>query len=229
MYPEDRVLVGVINRKRDLDRAQYGHWYRVPQGKAQKGIHAEYVAFYLSRAFDELNGGIHYYARRTGLELARRADLLPEEAAHPRADTLYHKLQLAELRRKDPPILNPTRRPVSFIYTTWDRFEQAQVLADLYSQADHFVDRVFHALEGNGVHSQRYFEAECDEDRKGAEIRITCQKGTVIASTAEASGEHVIRLRVDDTASAVQMSVHSILQAIQAHGGPLMVNVPVEG
>ena len=42
MYAEDRVLVGVINRKKDLDQARYHHWYRIPRGRAAKGIHAEY-------------------------------------------------------------------------------------------------------------------------------------------------------------------------------------------
>lgn len=147
MYPEDRVLVGVINREGDLELARREHWYRVPYGRAAGGIHAEYIAFYLSRAFGELNGGIHYYARRTGVELVRRRDLLPDEPDHPRADALYYCLQLGELRRKDPPVLNPTRRAVAFILTTWDRFEQARELRDLYTNAEGFVDRAFYALE----------------------------------------------------------------------------------
>jgi len=129
VYPEDRVLVGVINRQRDFERAQVEHWYRVPVGQAPKGIHAEYIAFFFSRAFNELNGAIHFYARRTGVELVRRRDLLPEEASHPRAEALYHKIQFGELRRKDPPIVNSDRRGVAFIYTTWDRFSDARVLA----------------------------------------------------------------------------------------------------
>ncbi len=231
MYPEDRVLVGVIRRKRDLEKARSEHWYRVPQGRAPKGVHAEYVAFYLSRAFGEENGGIRYYARRTGVELARRRDLLPEEAKHPRANHWYHKLQLGELRRKDPPILNPTRRPVAFIYTTWDRFVQARVLADLYSKADYFVDRVYYALKRRGVHSVRVWEAEPrsaqDPAPHGAQIRVSCAEGTVIAST-QPDGEHVIPLGPSDKTRAVRYSVEAILEAIQRRGGPLTVHLPIE-
>ena len=227
MYPEDRVLVGVINRKRDLDKAQREHWYRMPYGQAPQGIHAEYIAFFLSRAFKELNGGIHYYARRTGIELVRRRDLLPEEPDHPHADALYHKLQLGELRRKDPPILNPTRRPVAFIYTTWDRFSQARVLADLYSEADTFVDRVFYALERKGVPLQRVWEAERASDDGGAQLRIECEDGTVIAST-NPQNERVIPLPASDSSDAVRTSVEAILEAIRQHGGPLMIGVPIE-
>jgi hypothetical protein len=227
VYPEDRVLVGVINRKRDLERAQHEHWYRVPEGRAPKGIYAEYIAFFLSKTFRELNGGIHYYARRTGIELAYRRDLLPEEPNHPRAGARYCKLQLGELRRKAPPILNPTRRPISFIYTTWDRFSQATVIADLYSEADRYVDRVFHALEQSGIRPEQVWEASRASDDGGAQLRIVCEDGTVIASTA-ARGERVIPLNVDRSPDAVQVSVKLILEAIRQCGGPLMVNVPLE-
>ncbi len=176
MFPEDRVLVGVINRKRDLEKARDEHWYRIPQGQAAKGIYAEYIAFYLSRTFKELNGGIHYYARRTGMELALRRELLPDEPNHPRANEPYHKLQLGELRRKDPPILNPGHRSVAFIYTTWDRFSQAKVLADLYSEADYYVDRVFHALEQVGVQPEREWEAARSSHDGGAQIRVQCEE-----------------------------------------------------
>ncbi len=229
MYPEDRVLVGVINRKRDLDKARYEHWYRVPQDRLPNGVHAEYIALFLSKAFKELNGGVHFYARIMGIELARRRDLLPDEANHPRADRLYYQLQLGELRRKDPPVLNTTRRPIAFIYTTWDRFEQARTIPDLYSDADQFVDRVFYALErsGKAPRSERIWEAQRLSDDGGAQIRVQCQDGTVIASTAPRD-EGVIPLAVGDSDTAVTYSVEVILAAIEKHGGPLMINVSLD-
>ncbi len=148
MYPEDRVLVAVVNRRRDLDYLQGARWYRVPQAQFPDGLDVEYLAFFLSRAFKERNGGIHYYARCQGIELARRRDLLPDEAAHPRADAVYYKVQISSLLAKVPPILNPARRPVSFIFTTWDRFTSARQIGDLFSQAGYFVDRVYYALDG---------------------------------------------------------------------------------
>lgn len=227
MYPEDRVLVGVINRKRDLKKAQVEHWYRVPQGRASQGIYAEYVAFFLSRSFGEMNGAVHYYARRTGLELVRRVDLLPDEPTHPRAQAIYHKLQLGELRRKEPPIVNADRRVVTFIHTTWDRFMCARTLADLYSEADEFVDRVFHALERRGVKAERTWETDRRDAETGAQLRIECQDGTVIASTLP-ENEQVIPLPVKGTPDAFQTSLETILDSIRQHGGPLMISVPLE-
>jgi hypothetical protein len=227
VFPEDRVLVGVIKRKIDLDMAQRDHWYRIPQGRASKGIHAEYIAFFLSHAFKDLNGGIHYYAERTGVELARRRDLLPQEAGHPRADALYYKVQLGELCRKDPPILNPTRRRFAFIYTTGDRFVEARVLADLYSRADHFVDRVFHALEARGVRAEQVWEASRESDDGGAQIRVLCEDGIVIASTAPRD-EHVIPLVISDAPNAVKSSIETLREEIQRRGGLHMSSIPIE-
>lgn len=227
MYPEDRVLVGVIKRKRDFDTLQREHWYRIPHKRAPQGIDAEYIAFFMSRAFKAQNGGIHYYARRTGMELVRRRDLVPGEAEHPRADDWYHKLQIGELRPKEPPVLNSDRRAVSFIHTTWDRFEVARTIADLYSDADEFVDRVFHALQRSGVPAERQWEAARTSDDGGAQVRVRCEDGDVIASTRP-DREHRIALPSAGDQALVTTSVQAILDAIRAHGGPVMINIPLE-
>jgi hypothetical protein len=137
VYPEDRVLVGVINRQRDLLCARDQRWYRVPVAHMPRGgLYVAYVAFFLSGAvFRERSGGVHYYARYTGLELAYRRDLLPDEAAHPRAGEVYYKMQLGDLCEKLPPVLNSARRPVTFILTTWERFSVARQLSELYDAA----------------------------------------------------------------------------------------------
>ena len=145
MYADDRVLVGVVNRKRDFDIACRQRWYRIPQGQLRRGLNAEYVAFFLSgRCFGARGGSIAYFARITGLELARRRDLLPDE--NQRADEIYYKLQFRNLVEKYPPIENFPARSISFIRTTWDRFVSAETISDLYSAADFYVDRVHYAL-----------------------------------------------------------------------------------
>jgi hypothetical protein len=223
MYPEDRVLVAVINRKRDLAYARDAHWYRIPQAKMPRGVHAEYLAFFLSRAFKEENGAIRYYAERRGLELTYRRDLLPAEAAHKRADDVYYKVALGSLQPKAPPIVNPTGRAISFIYTTWDRFLEAQTIRDLYSADDWFVDRVYYALERRGIHPLRVWDAERRELGSGAGLHILCQQGTIIASTDRESGT----LFLDRTQSDDEV-LNAILARIAQSGGPAMLNLPSE-
>jgi len=135
-YPDDRVLIGVVNRRRDFEAIRDEGWYRVPLFSAPLCVDADYLAFYLSGRFSPYGGMISFYARRTGFELARRVDLLPDEATHPRANHLYFKLQFRALEIKAWPITNPTKRPISFIYTNWERFNRAVVIADLYDRAN---------------------------------------------------------------------------------------------
>lgn len=146
MYPEDRVLVALINRPKDFEIARERGWYRVPEKKAPRGVFFEYVAFYFTAAFGEEKYAVHYYARRLGHELVTRRELLPDEPDHPRADESYYKLQLGPLQRREPPIISLHWRRITFIHTTWDRFQAAKEIHDLFVEDEEFVDRLYHAL-----------------------------------------------------------------------------------
>ncbi|MFN8374591.1 MAG: hypothetical protein U0694_17145 [Anaerolineae bacterium] len=225
MYPEDRVLVGVINTKRDLAFARDEHWYRIPQRRMPNGIHVEYVAFFLSGGvFKEKSGGVHYFAPKRGVELAYRRQLVIQQPDHPRANDTYYKIQLDELREKNPPILNPTRRTVAFVYTTWDRFVHAQTLADLYSPADYYVDRIYHALRNRSLQPTRVWDAQKRETGFAPQVRVLCQRGAVIASVDQHEGNIYLDVtQPDDSILA------AIFAEIARQGGPVMLNIPLEG
>jgi hypothetical protein len=221
MFPEDRVLVGAIKRKKDVKIAQAEGWYRIPQQQMPRGVHAEYLAFFLKgRVAGEKVGGIYYFAEVAGVELAYRRDLLPDEAQHPRADDVYYKVQLRNWQPRQSPVLNPTNRVISFIYTTWDRFVHAREISDLYSSADYYVDRIFHVLRNDGIRSmERYWEAE--RQTNGAQLRILCERGSVFA-VGEALLGRVHREGQEDEV------VRKIREQVAAFGGPLMIDVPFE-
>jgi len=221
MFAEDRVLVGVINRKRDLETVLGKKWYRIPQNQMKRGVNAEYIAFFLSKAFGERNGGIHYFADRKGVELLYRRDLLPQEPNHPRANEAYYKIQLGTIHPKEPPVLNKSRRTLSFVYTTWDRFVKATKISDLYSQEDYFVDRIYHALRNVGVPTERSWSAEYRS--APARLRVLCENGTVTASTQPEDGSMYL-----DNKHQEDAILASILAEIAKQGGPVMINVPFE-
>ncbi|MBN8592474.1 MAG: hypothetical protein J0M33_11970 [Anaerolineae bacterium] len=160
MFQEDRVLVGVVNRKRDLEIILNEGWYRVPVKRMPRGVNAEYIAFFLSGAFKERNGAVHYFAECRGVELVRRRDILPKEKNHPRANEQYYKVQLGLIETKDPPVENTTKRSLSFVYTTWDRFVHAKTILDLYSESDKYVDRVYYTLSEAGLKYDRSWQQE---------------------------------------------------------------------
>jgi len=222
MHPEDQVLVGVVKRKKDFDILRTQQWYRIPKGKAPKGIYADYLAFFLSgKPFKDLNHTIPYYAKRTGLELHRRIDLLPDETKNANAE--YHKLQIAELRATRQPITNPSKRRFAFIYTTWDRFVHAKTLDDLYSRADHLVDRLYYALRDSGFKPRRQWELTARQGvypAQRANLKLLCENGTVTATPYADDGVHI----QDD----LQQSIHEIKHHVRQKGGPIFVNIPLE-
>lgn len=188
MYPDDRVLIGVVNRKKDLEYLLKGHWYRIPQKQMPKGIYTEYIAFFLSGTAAKRFGesGVYYYAARQGVELRYRKDLLPNEKskkAVARANDVYYKIQFRQIEGKVPAILNPTGRRFSFIFSTWDRFINAAKIADLYSDADYYVDRIYHALRDQNIRIDRYWDAQRKETGHGANVRIICESGILTGYT----------------------------------------------
>ena len=69
MFADDRVLIGVVKRAKDLAIARQQGWYRIPEGQLPRGLNAEYIAFFLSgKPFMERSGSVAYFARVTGLE-----------------------------------------------------------------------------------------------------------------------------------------------------------------
>lgn len=144
IYPDDRVLVAVMNNRRDWQRVLDEQWYRIPVKHAPAvAPHFDWLAFFFTAAFAENRWAVHYYARVAGHELVTRRDLLPDQPTHPRAGQWYYQCQLGPLQHKIPPITAGRWKRLTFIVTTGDRFESAteigQLLADYGTDGQPFV------------------------------------------------------------------------------------------
>jgi hypothetical protein len=188
MNPEDRILVAIMNLPRDLALARDQGWYRLPQRRAPKGIHVEYLAFYFGRAFGEQKWAIHYYARKLGHELVSRRDLLPDEPDHRRADDLYYKVQLGPLIQLERPIVSLRWRRISFIHTTWDRFVDASEINDLYIEGEPYVDRLYYALREAGITPERDYRIRDQGVPFEVDMAIPCLSGTVTVVIGDRPG-----------------------------------------
>jgi hypothetical protein len=222
MYPDDRVLVGVINRKKDFQIAEKEGWYRIPQKQMPHGINAEYIALFLSgKPFKEKSGSIAYFSRIAGFELVRRKELLPDEDKRP--EEVYYKIQFQKLIDKNPPIVNQSKRSISFIRTTWDRFVSAKTIADLYSQADYYVDRIYHALKSRGVKSTPYWSTDYRTTGKPAQLRLVSDNGKEIVVSSEPQDGEINLL---DNIPEDEI-LKEILRRIASEDGPSMIDVPI--
>lgn len=222
MYPNERILVGVIKRKKDFKIAQENLWYRIPQQQLPHGVNAEYIALFLSgKTFKDKSGSIAYFARIAGYELARRKDLLPDEDK--RAEEIYYKIQFNKLIEKNPPIVNASKRSISFIRTTWDRFLAADNIDDLYSQADYFVDRIYHDLRSKGVAVTPYWSTDYRETGYPPQVRIVSDSGNeYVVSSEPQFGEMNL---LDDVGE--DKILKAILERIQSEDGPSNIDIPI--
>jgi len=144
------VLVAIMNSPRDFAIARDQHWYRIPVKKAPKrGVDAPIMAFFQTKAFGEEKWSVNYYAHAARWEIVTRLQLLPEEVRHPRADELYYKVHLGELRRLPRPIVSSKWRRITFIVTHWGRLRQAHEIKELL-HGSIWEERLWRALRRIG-------------------------------------------------------------------------------
>jgi hypothetical protein len=134
--PTDLILVCLLPTPRDMEIARLLRWYRIPFRTAPKVVAVDYLAFYQPGSFAERGGQIEYVAPVRGHELATRAELLKDEAEHPRAREEYFKVQIGPLERLSRPIVAEKWRRLTFLYTTGEYLLKAQTLNDLVVQSD---------------------------------------------------------------------------------------------
>ena len=132
----DLILVCLLPTPRDMEIARLLGWYRIPLRTAPKVVAVDYLAFYQPGSFAERGGQIEYVAPVRGNELATRAELLKDEADHPRANEEYFKVQIGPLERLSRPIHAEKWRRLTFLYTTGEYLLRAQTLNDLVVQSD---------------------------------------------------------------------------------------------
>jgi hypothetical protein len=125
------ILVCLIPTPRDLEIARLLGWYRIPLRTAPKVVAVDYLAFYQPAAFGARGGRIEYVAKVRGHELTTRAELLKDEADHPRAKEEYYKIQVGGLEKLKEPIVAGKWKRITFLYTTGEYLLKAKTLHDL--------------------------------------------------------------------------------------------------
>jgi len=158
----DLVLVCLMPAPRDMEIARLLGWYRIPLRTAPKVVAVDYLAFYQPGSFAERGGQIENVAPVRGHELATRAELLKDEADHPRANEEYFKVQIGPFEGLSRPIVAKKWRRLTFLYTTGEYLLQAQTLNDLVVQSDERA-LLWKSLRERAEQHQQY-KAEMPDD-----------------------------------------------------------------
>ena len=176
-HASDRVLVAILNNRRDFEIARDEGWYRIPARHApQSTTEAAVLAFYFTKAFDDDKWSVRWYSPVRGHELVHRRDLFPAEPDHPRAEDTYYKLQLGPLMQLEQPIPSLRWRRITFIETSWDRFTAAEEVNDLYASG---ADGLYVTLKEVGFWPEREFELREGGATYTVDLAIPCEEGTV--------------------------------------------------
>ncbi len=130
--PQALILVAVIPQPRDLEIVRLLGWYRMRFRSAPKVVTVDYLAFYQPSSFGaQHRWRIEHLAEVRGVELVTRRELFRDQPDHPRANEEYYKLQTGPLLTLAQPILAPTWRRVTFLYTTGELLNAARTVNDL--------------------------------------------------------------------------------------------------
>ncbi len=136
LSPSSLILVCLVPTPRDLEIARLLGWYRIPLRTAPKVVTVDYLAFYQPSTFGEHGGQIEFITQVKGHELTTRAELLKDEADHPRAKEEYFKIQLGGLEKLSEPIKTDKWKRLTFLYSTGEYLLNARVLNDLVVQTE---------------------------------------------------------------------------------------------
>ena len=163
LHSTSLVLVAYLPSPRDFEIARLLGWYRIPLRKAPKVIGADTIAFYNGADFDpDHRGRVETYAPLLGYEMSTRAELLRDEANHPRAGEEYYKIQLGPVKFLPAPILSGRWKRLTFLYTTGERLMTAQTTRDLVVR-DEERDVLWKSLRERALNSGSYQAANLPE------------------------------------------------------------------
>ena len=223
------VLVVVVNNAEDLRRAADG-WYRIPQRSAPRRIAADYLAFYQTGAFREQDEArtVTWYAPTRRYRLQTRAELLPGEADHPRANDYYYKIEIGPLLRLERPIPATSFQRLTFIHTTLDRLLTVPDVVELFRKDDPF-DTLWDALR---EHKLRPLKNRLVGDQpvdialraRGGYLGLTCgETGAAVSPVARSSERwEVLRLAAPQIEEDLPGCLRQIGAALIGLGGSVL-------
>jgi very-short-patch-repair endonuclease len=184
--PERRVLVALMNNRRDFMIARDQHWYRIPVKSAPRGIDSKYIAFYQTVAFKEEKWSIRYRAEVKKRETVSRVELLPDEPDHPRAQEKYFRFHLHDLEELERPIASLRGRRIVFVPTTLTKFNNATEINDLFHESP-LEDLLWKNLKRINLFAERQFHVSVGKARYCLDFAVFCSEGHI---DIECDGDH---------------------------------------
>lgn len=157
---ENHVLVAHMPTPKDLAIALQQGWYRIPVSSAPSIIQAgkaTHIAFYQPKAFGDDRYMVRWYSPITSLVIRKRAELLPGEPLHQRAEKQYYVVGCTGMQQLTPPIPSRIPRRVIFFPTTLKKLFTATDINHLFNDS-HLETLLWKEMLKANIHSERQYD-----------------------------------------------------------------------
>jgi very-short-patch-repair endonuclease len=182
------LLVALLPRISALNILKTDGWYHIPVANAPKkwkeGWRPKAMAFYQGKVFGKEEAyTIHYFGDVSQVDIVRRKELFPndEENQH-KAENLYYKIQLASVQPRYRPIVSYRPRRLVFVPTTWEKFENADQINDLFDESP-LEDRLWSVLKYINISAERQWKIIVQSHNYYLDFAVFCNKGKLAIET----------------------------------------------
>lgn len=186
---KDEVLVAIINSRGDFRILCEQSWYRIPISSVEKWLKSrwppQWIAFYQTKEFKDEAYSVRYYAKVRDIQTVHRRHLFPDEPPSPKQNKTYYQLFLEPLQALPQPIFSRRWRRIVFISSTWEKFESAAEINDLYDESP-LEDRLWAEFRRLQIHAERQELVAVNDVNYFLDFAVYCMAGKL---DVEADGD----------------------------------------
>lgn len=238
------ILIAYIPSGKDLAIAANKHWYRIPCSSKNVPLNirnngVKLIAFYQPKIFREDAFAVRWFAKVKQVKVVKRKQLLKDEPLNPKSDNKYYKIELEKLYRLPKSIISRRHRRILFITTTFDRFEKAEEINDLFLESP-LEEKFWEEFKLNFIPAERqYMEAvgknnfyldfaifcknrklgiECDGDTYHTDKKAVLEDKRR-DNQLENRGWNIFRYSTEDVEYKFEESILQVKDTINRYGG----------
>jgi very-short-patch-repair endonuclease len=176
------LLVALLKTKVDFAILLDEGWYRIPAANAPKRWPPQWLAFYQPKAFGDDAYRIRYFGRVSDIQIVKRRDLFPNELTNAKSETSYYRLHLKSLEELELPIPSLRPRRLVFVPTTWQKFNQATQINDLFDDSP-LENRLWDDLKHIKVNAERQWLIKVGQQYYHLDFAVFCNQGQIDIET----------------------------------------------
>ena len=189
------MLLGVFKYKYSLTILQEEGWYHIPVDRAPKSWPPKWMCFYQGKAFEKEAYRVEYYGELESYETVPYRELFPNRTESEKSNWPYYRVRPKELKQLPQTIPSSRPRRLSFVPTTWAKFESAEQINDLFDESP-LEDLMWKELKGLDVKAERQWALSVEERNYYLDFAVFCNKGFIDIET-DGDTWHAQRERID--------------------------------